>query len=279
MACRGWRYRRWVETHWYQCLGLPGRAWSLLFGLAVVMTGLSGAIALALPGWLSDARAEGSWMIWLGLPCLSLPLLVFGYGTGFLDCVLASGMAGQVGHIRWPGRDFGMALKSGARWLTCFLAGPIVPAVAGLLYWVHAGELGFWDWTILAELNVLALSWWFLLLVAVNQPDWPRALNPLRLVGLVRRLGDRLVVWAVLASTSGLAHAWLAGVALEKVHHDFLLGWSLLLLSWASGMFFATFLFRWVGVWFYWDRIYGKESFSREPPESAKSPRSQGARG
>src|SRR5262249_31213107 len=79
-VCRGWRYPRWVETHWYHCLRLPRRAWPLVLGLAFVMTVLSGGLALALPGWLGDFRNENPRLFWLCLPCLSLPLLVFGYG-------------------------------------------------------------------------------------------------------------------------------------------------------------------------------------------------------
>jgi hypothetical protein len=127
-----------------------------------------------------------------------------------------------------------------------------------MLYWIHVGDLTFWDWTILAELNLVALSSWFLLLLAVNQHDRLRGLNPARVVELIRCLGHRLVAWAVLAAVSGLAHGWLASVALEEVHHEFVLGAMLLFLSWASGMFFATFLFRWVGIWFYWARVRGQ---------------------
>jgi hypothetical protein len=223
-----------------------------------VLTGFTGALALLLPDLLSDFRAEGSWLVWLGLPCLAFPLAVFGYGAGYLDCVFVSGMAGEIGHIRWPGRNLSQALKSGSRWLICFSAGPALPACASLLYWIYSGDLGFWDWLILAELNVLALTSWLLLLLAVNRHDRLRDLNPARVVEMIRRLGHRLVAWAAFASVVGLAHGWLAVVALERLHHEFAAGWSLLFLSWTSGMLFATFLFRWVGVWFYWDRLRGQ---------------------
>jgi hypothetical protein len=259
MAWRGLRYRRWVETHWYQCLLLPRRAWRLVLGLAVGLTVFTGVLALLLPSLLGDLRGEDAWLIWLCLPCLSIPLLIFGYGAGFLDCVFASARTGEVGYVRWPGRDISLALKSGARWLICFLAGPAVPACASLLYWIHGGDMGPCDWMILVELNLVAFSSWLLLLLAVNQRDRLRDLNPARVVELIRRLGHRLVGWAVLASALGLAHAWLAGIALEKVHHDFALGWLLLFLSWTSGMFVATFLFRWVGIWFYWERLNGTQ--------------------
>ena len=39
-------------------------------------------------------------------------------GGGFLDGVFASGMAGDFGQFRWPGRNVQSALASAARWLT-----------------------------------------------------------------------------------------------------------------------------------------------------------------
>jgi hypothetical protein len=226
----------------------------LVLGLALMLASFSGGIALLLPGLVNDFRADSPALLWLLLPCLSIPLLVLGYGSGFLDWVFAAAMAGEIGHIRWPGRNISLALKSGTRWLICFLAGPAVPAGASLLYWIRGGELVLSDWMILVELNILAISSWFLLLLAVNEKDRLRDVNPVSVVKLVSRLGHRLVALALFAAAVLLAHGWLASVALEKVHHDFAAGWLLLLLCWTSGMFFGTFLFRWVGVWFYWER-------------------------
>src|SRR5207244_7558365 len=80
-----WRHRRWMETHWYQCLLLPRGAWPLVLGLAFLLTVFSGGLAIALPILVRDLQAGGSWLQWLCLPCLSIPLLVFGYGSVFLD--------------------------------------------------------------------------------------------------------------------------------------------------------------------------------------------------
>jgi hypothetical protein len=255
----GWPRRRYVETHWYQSLLLPWRAWPLVLGLAFVLTVLSGGGALGLAELLARFRAAGAWLGWLCLPFFSIPLAILGYGSGFLDSVLTSAMAGEVGTIRWPGRDFVLALRSGARWLSCFLAGPAVLAGLSVLYWIHAGELMFLDWLILIELNVLAVSIWFLLLLAAHQQGRLRDANPLRVLELIRRLGHRLVAWAVFAAVMVLGHGWLASVALEKLHRDVATGGSLLFLAWISGLLFAGFLFRWVGVWIYWDRVRSKQ--------------------
>ena len=252
---RRWWYREHVERHWYQCLVYPFRAWSLVLGLAVLLTGFSGGIVLVLPTLLANFPRDVSWLLPVGWLPLSIPLVLVGYACGFLDCALISGMAGEVGGIRWPGRNIGLALKSGARWLICFLAGPVLPAGASLLFWIHGGDLRFFDWLILAETSVLTLSVWLLLLWAVNDKNRLRDMSPLRVGVVVDRLGPRVVALALGASVLALANGWLLGMALVQLHHEAVLGWLLLFVCWAGGLFFATFLFRWVGVRLYWSRL------------------------
>jgi hypothetical protein len=245
-------------VHGYQCLLYPLRALTLLLGLSTALTIFCVAVALALPALLRDVRAEGSWLIWACATLLTIPLLIFGYLSGFLTCVLTSAMAGETRRIRWPGRDVGLALKSGAGWLVCFLAGPIVPAGAGLLFWIHGGDFQLLDWIILAEAGILAIACWFLLLLAVNQNDRLSDASPVRVAGIIQHLGHRVVVLAVFAGVLGLLHGWLAIVALAQTHEELALGFFLLFLCWTSAVYFAAFLFRWAGLWFYWDRIREK---------------------
>ncbi|HLJ95057.1 MAG TPA: hypothetical protein VKU02_17915 [Gemmataceae bacterium] len=249
----GWRLRE-LETHWYQCLGYPIAAWPLLCVLSIVLTAVSGGIALALPRLLSEGRAEGTGLLWISLFCLPL-LVVLGYVLGILDGAFTSALSGEIRGIRWPGRDISAALRSGAKWLICFLAGPLVPAGASLLFWLHGGDLLVLDWIILAETILLALTGWLLLVWAVNEQDRRRDLHPLRILAFLLRLDRRVVALAVAMSAVGMAHAGLASLALEKLHSETAVGWSLLLLCWVSGMVSATFVFRWVGVRLYWERI------------------------
>jgi len=254
-AVLNWRSRRWVETHWYQCLLLPKGAWPLVLGLGFAMTVFSGGLALYLPALINDLRAQAPWFLWLAWPCLLIPLTVLGYSSAFLDGVFSSAMAGEVGQVAWPGRNLVLALRSCLRWLACFLAGPVVPAGLSILYWIHAGDLGLLDKLIVAELNILAIAVWFLLLLSLNYYERLPAVNPVCVLGLIRRLGHRLVGLALFAAFMLLALAWSGSVGLEKIRHDVPQGWLWLFLSWTTGMFFASFVSRWIGVWFYWDRL------------------------
>lgn len=252
---RLWWEAQGVETRWYQCLLYPFRAWPLLVGLSGGSTLFSAVAALALPFLLRDLRAESSWLLWVCGILFTIPLLIFGYISGFLNCVLTSAMAGETRRIRWPGRDVGLALKNGASWLFCFLAGPVLPAGAGLFFWVYGGDFEVLDWIILAEANIVALAGWFLLVLAVNENDRLFHASPLRVTGMIQRFGHRLVALAVFVGGLGLFHGWLASVAVTQSHDDVLLGFFLLLLCWTSAIYWAAFLFRWAGLWFYWDRM------------------------
>src|SRR5436189_1665908 len=122
---------RWpLETHWYQCLLYPCRVWLVLFGLAAALNLLTGIAAFLWPEFLDVSRQPPGYSVAFAL-CLLPPLLVAGYACGFVRCVLSSAVAGETRHVYWPGRSLGLAVKGTAAVLTCFLAGPVVPAAGG----------------------------------------------------------------------------------------------------------------------------------------------------
>ena len=74
-----------------------------------------------------------------------------------------------------------------------------------------------------------------------------RGPNPLAVVRLVSRVGDRLVVVAFLAGVAALAHGRVLLAGLEELHDRPGLGWTLLGGCWLSGLFGTTFLLRLMG--------------------------------
>lgn len=240
------RERR-LETRWYECLLYPFRAWPLVFGL-------SGAVALcagltALVHRQTQEFTQGITAIVIYALWASVPFMILSYSCGFLDCVMAGALAGEFRHVRWPGRNLGLALKSCLTWAVCFLAGPIVPIALALTFWLQAGEMQIIDWLIMAELVIVAFSYWILVLLTVNAKDGFRFSNPMWVTELVGRLGWRSIGVVVGAAVAALVHIWAAIAALTDLQRDHSGGWmALILCSW-SGMFWATFLFRWLGIW------------------------------
>jgi hypothetical protein len=155
--------------------------------------------------------------------------------------------------------DLLLEVRTLGRWLFAFLAGPAPLAVAGFFYWLHGGDLGLLDWLILAEMGVLAVSYWVLAVAAAGERERWLDANPLAVARLVARLGDRALVVAV-AALVALAHGWLAVAALAEVYRS-AWAWLWLACGGLSGLFLATFLFRLLGVGCYgrpalppWDR-------------------------
>jgi hypothetical protein len=245
-SSRDWR----LETHWYQCLLYPFRAWPLVFGLATGLALCTAVLAVVLSREERLANAPG-WVLWLHGLWGVIPLIILSYLFGFLDCVMASGIAGEYRHVRWPGRRIELALKSCVTWLFCFLAGPIVPLALAYVFWLQAGDLEVIDRLILAELIVVAFGYWILVLLTVNARDGIVNVNPLRVVEQVEQLGWRSIGVAGAGGFLILIHGLLAFAALADLHHDESRGWFALILCTVSGMFWITFVFRLLGVWCY----------------------------
>jgi hypothetical protein len=252
------RRRPWhLETHWFQCLLYPFLAWRLLIGLA-------GALALAtvwlvqLTPELQPPELDGTLIVTLLMwPVrLMIPLALLAYGCAFLQCVLNAAVAGDPPHVYWPGRYVHIALLYVGRWAYCFLAGPMVPAAAALLYWLNCGDMDFLDVVILAELGVLTVGYLLFALLVAARTDRALDATPRRVGSLMRRLGYRSAVAIVVASLLAYWHGRLLLGGMAAAHGNAFGGWLLLTVAWLSALASATFLFRIVGLWCY--RCAGK---------------------
>jgi hypothetical protein len=221
----------------------------LALGLAGLLT-LCAAFVVGLP-LLMVAEPPPGWvgLLAIGATGLLAVFAVFGYVCGFLQCVLISSAAGEAWEVPWPGRDMALVLKATALWLGCFLAGPVVPAIGAFFYWLHGGELGALDWIILAELVIVALAYWFLLIVAVSRRQWLLDANPLRVAGLLETVGLRVLFAAGFVAAAVLALGLGIVLSLERFHVNMAGGLVCLFLCWLGVLIGTTFVFRVVGLW------------------------------
>jgi hypothetical protein len=248
----GRRRPRPMEARWYQCLFYPFHDWRLWLGPALLLTALSVAgLLLAprlLPGLFGDESIDPA-ARWTLRTAGLLGLFVLGYPCNFLGCVLRTAVRGDGSAGRWPGHTFAAAWASALVGLACFLAGPGVPAAVAAAYWMQCGDPGLVDWLILGELAVLTVGYDLLVLAAVSEGGRLRDANPYRVIDLAHRLGYRAAVVAVLGSALALAHGFFGVFAAAELHREVPVGAALLAACWFSGMFWATFLFRLLGVW------------------------------
>jgi hypothetical protein len=239
---------RHLETRWYQCLLYPFRAWPLVFGLSGALAfciGMSTFVHRQTQEFAQGIAVFGIYLLWA-----SIPLLILSYSCGFLDCVMAGALAGEFRHVRWPGSRLDMALKSCYVWVVCFLAGPVVPIALALTFWLQAGEMEIMDWLILAELVVVGFGYWLLVLLTVNAKDGLANVSPMRVMESIGRLGWFLISVALGTAVVMILHVLALIPALASVQREEGSGWLTMILCCWSGMFWATFLFRWLGVWY-----------------------------
>jgi hypothetical protein len=231
----------------------PLRAWPLVFGLALALSVLTGSGLLVLPQIIDELDQRRFYII---LPFLALgPLFALGYLCAFLQCVLSSGVTGEAGRVRWPAGDGLLIVKSSLLWIFCFLAGPVVPAVVAFLFWFEGADPEIVDWLIIGELSFAAVAHWLFSLLAVSRRDRLRDLNPAGVAEVAHRLGVRGAFAVLLATTLALAHAAAIVFSLEFLQRQAGRGGLLLFAAWLSALFWATFFFRWLGLWCFYRKI------------------------
>jgi hypothetical protein len=241
------RYEWPMETYWYECLGYPFRAFPLVFGLGLALSLLTAVFVLLMPQVLAETPADARL-----IPVLMtflVPLLVLAHVCGFLDCVLASAADGESRYIRWPGLNLTLVIRSFFAWVLAALCVPAPLALIGFYYWLYSGDLEVVDWVILCELGLFGAGYWLLAVLAVSRGERLRDLNPVRVAEMAEKLGWRSLAAAAMAGVLFLGHAYLAYWTTAMLHDSVGGGLLLALFSWMSFMYWATFLFRVLGVW------------------------------
>jgi hypothetical protein len=227
----------------------PVRAYRLGLGLALLLAVLSAGVALVLPPLLAEPPSDGWAQVALGLFSVPFLVLLVGFPCGFLDCVLATAVEGEDKSVRWSGSLLQTVLRAGAKWLGCFLAGPVVFAALGCLYWVRCGEPDWADWLILAQMGVVGAAYGIFALLAVTDSGRWRDLNPVAVADLAHRLGGRGLGLVLAAAALLLAHGMVLSFGVEEVHRMPPRGGLILVAGWASGLFFGAFFCRLLGAW------------------------------
>jgi hypothetical protein len=165
--------------------------------------------------------------------------------------VLTAAIAGESRHVSWPGRDLLLITRSFIAWVLAAASAPAPLAVIGFYYWLYCGDLQLVDWIILIELGVVGAGYWLLAVLAVSLGERLRDLNPWRVADLAERLGWRALAAAMIAGLLFLSHGLMAIWTTGRLHDDLLAGLLAAGLCWISWMYWATFVFRVLGVWCY----------------------------
>ncbi len=215
-----------------------------LFGLSLALMAFCGGSVLVLPHVREAAPQSTLVQLLMGIPFLALlvvPACVF----GLLEHALAHASAGTH-RMHWIGLP-----RAALNWSVCFLAGPVLFAGAAVYVWLNCGDPKLFDRAIISELAFVAVVYWLLAILSVHWHGSLRALDPARLVHLVRRLRRRalLIPWAALAA---LVLGYKVFLALGDLHGDQeqAAGGCLVLAGACfGGLLLAVLFFRLVGTW------------------------------
>jgi hypothetical protein len=260
------RYEWKLETHWVQSFSYPMRAWRLLAILAIGQTGILAWLATLLPR-LSGAGEAPQPQEWVAFSTGALVLAT--YTVGLFDCVLSSAGAGEYREFSCPGPDLGA--PGVVSWVVCLLAGPIVPAIIGIVYWARCGDPDFIDFSILVELSGLAFAYWLLGVLAAREEGKVCA-SPTAVSRLCFRMGPRALLAA--AGTPALAYVCvrLTTFGIVRWHVSGWLGLPWLFAVQFIDMFVAIFLLRVLGVWSYRSRPAGQQEPTPDVTKSDPDP-------
>jgi hypothetical protein len=254
-----------LETFWWECLLYPVRALPLEFLLAAAWATLIAFVWLVLPDEWEPIDVVAR------MPLLLIVFLLSGWTVAFLQMTFTAASAGKSGFLAMPGRDLRKTARGGSQALLAFLAGPVVPVVVAWFFWLNSGDLEVIDWLILWELAFVAVVSWVLTLLATTESGRLRDANPLAVIDLVKRLGYRVVLAAVLMSLTLVGHGWLTLDALERLHRG-AGGWMVLLGCSVVQLFWLVFLLRWLGVSSYRQQKTKVPSRAPGPMASASLP-------
>jgi hypothetical protein len=242
-APKVYRRRRQLEQHWYQCLAYPFLSRNVLLCFALILSVGMGSLILALQSFLQSRLPWAAGILIVGL------IVAYAYST--VECALASALAGKGAASYLPAWSAADPVKSGVRWLFCFVAGPIVPAALAAYFWFYGGDLKAVDWAIVAELGGVAAAYWFLAIVCANERNRLRDANPARVAQLVQRLKLRAIVPILIAPALAMTHVLVGLFAVSSLHQHVFGGWILLAACLCSALFWSAFFFRLLGVWCY----------------------------
>jgi hypothetical protein len=226
-----WRHPR-VEPTLGECLIYPvtdGPGLGLLVLLPPILWFLSLPIfdLIAMMHPLKSHWALGLLIVPVLLPMFFSFAMTFGYAILFLGHVLVSSALGDIDHPRWPEWHPADISEGLCRWFWAALFGVMLGGIPIAYYWLHCGQIDWFDWFVFGELIMFGAGYAQMALAASLLHENIIAANPITVFSSIFRLGVAYLRPCLVASItlvlSGLGvwglfyklpHMWMEAVAL-----------------------------------------------------------------
>jgi hypothetical protein len=115
--------------------------------------------------------------------------MTFGYALLFLGHVLVSSALGEIDHPRWPEWHPADISEGICRWFWAGLFGILLGGIPVAYYWMHCGDIDWFDWIVFAELLIIGVAYAQMALAASLLHENLIAANPITVVAAIFRLG------------------------------------------------------------------------------------------
>jgi hypothetical protein len=169
-------------------------------------------IAVLQPLTKSDWKL-GLMVVPVMVPVVFSFLMIFGYAVLFLGHVLVSSSLGEKDHPRWPEWHPVDISEGLCRWVWAGLFGALVAGGPIAFYWLHCGNIDWFDWIVFAELVIVGAGYAQMALAAALLHENIIAANPITVVTSVWRIGWGYL-WPSMVAAAAIALAALGVWAL-----------------------------------------------------------------
>jgi hypothetical protein len=137
---------------------------------------------------------KGDWRLGLMVVPVMVPvtfsfLMIFGYALLFLGHVLVSSSLGENDHPRWPEWHPADISEGLCRWFWAAVFGAAVAGGPVAYYWLHCGDVDWFDWVVFADLLILGAGYAQMALAASLLHENIIAANPITVVTSIVRIG------------------------------------------------------------------------------------------
>ena len=148
---------------------------------------------------------KSHWVLGLLIVPVMIPVLfsfamTFGYALLYFGHVLVSSALGDIDHPRWPEWHPADISEGICRWFWAGLFGVVLGGVPIAFYWLHCGEIDWFDWVVFAELIMLGTGYALMALAAALLHENIIAANPITVVVSILRLGVSYIPTCLVSS-------------------------------------------------------------------------------
>ena len=188
-----WRHPR-VAPRLAECLAYPLRDGPGL-GLLVFFPPILWMLTLPIFDIIAVLEPlKKDWELGLMVVPVMIPVgfsfsMTFGYALLFLGHILVSSALGENDHPGWPEWHPADIAEGICRWLWAALFGVAIGGGPIALYWMHCGDVDWFDWIIIAELAMLGAGYGQMALAASLLHENIIAANPVAIFAAIQRIG------------------------------------------------------------------------------------------